>query len=56
MYEWLMARRNRAWVERIEALTYRNHDVLVIVGAGHLVGPENLIQLLEEKNYTPVQR
>ncbi|WP_412062753.1 TraB/GumN family protein [Rubrivirga sp. IMCC45206] len=47
VFESLLARRNRAWIPTIVALLNRPRDVsLVVVGAGHLVGPENVIALL----------
>ena len=56
MYERLMVQRNKKWVSRIKDLLNRDGNVLVIVGAGHLVGDENLLQLLREKGYKTEQR
>lgn len=48
----LMAGRNRAWVAPIEALLAREgEDVLVVVGAGHLVGPESVVALLAARGH-----
>lgn len=49
--ESLLFARNRNWVPKIEQLLQRNQDSLVVVGAGHLVGEQNLIQLLKQKGY-----
>jgi uncharacterized protein YbaP (TraB family) len=52
----LLIQRNKKWVLKIENLMRENKNVLVIVGAGHLVGPDGLIDLLEEKGYKLKQR
>ena len=49
--ESLLFVRNRNWIPKIEQLLNRNRDSLVVVGAGHLVGEENVIQLLKQKGY-----
>lgn len=51
IYEGMLARRNRQWLPLVEAFLEEEQDVLVIVGAGHLVGRDNLVSLLEEKGY-----
>jgi uncharacterized protein YbaP (TraB family) len=56
MYDRLMVQRNKKWVSRIEDLLNKDGNVLVIVGAGHLVGDENLLQLLRKKGYKIEQR
>lgn len=43
--------RNRAWIAKLEAL-FSEGPTFVAVGAGHLVGPGNVIELLEERGYT----
>jgi uncharacterized protein YbaP (TraB family) len=47
----LLIQRNRMWVSGIADLMNENKNVLVIVGAGHLVGPDSLIDLLQKKGY-----
>ena len=56
MYDRIMVQRNKKWVSRIEGLLNQEGNVLVIVGAGHLVGDENLLQLLERRGYKLEQR
>ena len=56
MYDHLMVQRNKKWVSRIEDLLNGDGNVLVIVGAGHLVGNENLLQLLRKRGYRTDQR
>ena len=47
--ESLLVRRNRAWVPQVRALLERRGEVaLVVVGAGHLVGRENVVALLRQ--------
>ncbi|OZC03799.1 TraB/GumN family protein [Rubricoccus marinus] len=49
----LLRDRNAAWVPQIEAMLAREgEDVLVVVGAGHLVGADSVIMMLREKGYT----
>lgn len=48
----LLTTRNRAWVAPVEALLAREgEDVLIVVGAGHLVGPDSLPALLAARGY-----
>jgi len=39
-------------VSTIEGLIEHGDNALVVVGAGHLVGPDNLLQLLRTMGYT----
>ena len=45
--------RNRAWVPQIERMLAQGegHDVLVVVGALHLVGPEGVVELLRARGH-----
>jgi uncharacterized protein YbaP (TraB family) len=52
IYNRFVAQRNKAWVSTIERLIAQGGIAMVLVGAGHLVGPDNLLQLLKEKGYT----
>ena len=40
--------RNAAWVPKIRAIMGKPGTYLVVVGTGHLVGPESLIAMLEK--------
>jgi uncharacterized protein len=42
--------RNITWAEKIHKMNYKN-GVFIAVGAGHLVGSNNLIDLLKEKGF-----
>ncbi len=49
----LFTDRNIEWVRKIESLTKkRGGEVLVITGAGHLVGEQGILALLRKKGYT----
>ena len=41
--------RNLSWVPQIEALAKGTNNAVVIVGAGHLVGKEGVVELLKQK-------
>lgn len=48
----LLTTRNRAWVAPVEALLAREgEDVLIVVGAGHLVGPGSVPALLAARGH-----
>lgn len=51
----LLSRRNRAWIGPIEALLGRSDTVLVVVGAAHLVGPDNVLALLAARGHAPTR-
>lgn len=52
----LFTQRNIRWLSKIEALLGREGESLVVVGAGHLVGGEGIVSLLQAKGYRPVQQ
>jgi uncharacterized protein YbaP (TraB family) len=52
IYDRFIVQRNRAWSGFIEQLLAQGGTTLVVVGAGHLVGQDNLLQLLRDKKYT----
>ena len=47
--EELLIQRNHEWADRIDALLAAGGAPFIVVGAGHLVGPDNLIDLLEAR-------
>ena len=49
LYRAIVADRNERWVDRIDQLLEHEDDYLVIVGALHLVGPDGVPTLLEER-------
>jgi uncharacterized protein YbaP (TraB family) len=52
IYNRFVIQRNKEWVTKIEGLMAYGGTVLVVVGAGHFVGPDNLLLLLRNKGYT----
>jgi uncharacterized protein YbaP (TraB family) len=51
IYERFIIKRNNNWLSRIESFTEKDEDVLIIVGTGHLVGGEGIVELLKNKGY-----
>jgi len=47
----LVTERNLAWIPKIEDLVKSNSDALIVVGAGHLVGKQGVVELLRAKGY-----
>jgi uncharacterized protein YbaP (TraB family) len=56
IYNRFIIQRNKKWISRIEDLMRQDENVLVIVGAGHLVGTENILELLKKKGYKIVRK
>jgi len=56
LYKRLLTDRNRAWVPAVEKLLQGDRDAIVIVGAGHLVGKESVVELLARKGFKPTQQ
>jgi uncharacterized protein len=52
LYAKVLTERNAAWVPQIEQLLRGQDDVLVVVGAAHLVGDESVVAMLRERGYT----
>jgi uncharacterized protein YbaP (TraB family) len=56
LYDRLLIQRNKKWVKQIEGMLRENKNVLFVVGAGHLVGPESVVDLLQKKGYRVKQQ
>ena len=56
LYRSLLAARNRKWIPQIEALLNEDKNYLVIVGTGHLVGHDSVIELLKKDGIGAIQR
>ena len=54
--EALLFERNRNWARQVSEMLEGNDDVLLVVGAMHLVGPHGLPALLKERGYRVVRR
>lgn len=50
--ETLIDERNSNWVVQIETMLSDNEQALIVVGAGHLIGENSVIKLLEEKGFS----
>jgi uncharacterized protein YbaP (TraB family) len=48
----LLIQRNRNWVPMIEQMLRDNSENLIVVGAGHLAGEDDVLDLLAEAGYT----
>ena len=55
IYKRLVTDRNRNWIPRLEELAQGNKNAIVIVGAGHLVGKEGVVDLLKHKGLKVTQ-
>jgi uncharacterized protein YbaP (TraB family) len=51
VFSTLVGRRNRTWIPTIENLVRGTDDALVVVGAGHLVGVDGVVEILRSKGY-----
>jgi uncharacterized protein YbaP (TraB family) len=47
----LLIERNKKWAGDIEGAMRQNKNTLFVVGAGHLVGPESVVDLLRKRGY-----
>ena len=52
LYETLVTQRNDAWVGSLEDLLDDGRSYLVVVGALHLVGPHNVIELVRARGHS----
>ena len=50
-YRSLIVERNLNWVPQIDACLAKPKPCLVVVGAAHLVGPDGLLTLMQQKGY-----
>lgn len=56
LYARLLTSRNAAWVPQIEQMLAGRDDVLVVVGAAHLVGDHGVVAMLRRLGYAVEQR
>jgi len=52
IYNSLLVQRNLNWLPQLQTMLNDGPVELVLVGAGHLVGPDGLLQQLESQGYT----
>jgi uncharacterized protein YbaP (TraB family) len=55
-YASLITERNRNWMPQLETCLRRSSPCFVIVGAAHLVGPQGLLAMLQQKGYRVEQQ
>jgi len=53
--EQVLIQRNRNWIAPIERLFGTEAQTLVVVGVGHLVGEDSVLEMLQAKGYTVTQ-
>jgi len=51
----LIVQRNRNWVPKIEEFLNQKGNVLIVVGAAHLIGNKGVIEILRQKGYVVEQ-
>ena len=56
LYDQVVVQRNRNWIPEIEGYLDQEEDYLIVVGAGHLVGENSVIDLLRKKGHEVRQR
>jgi uncharacterized protein YbaP (TraB family) len=56
LYRSVLQSRNRKWIPKIEALLNDDKNYLVIVGTGHLVGRDSVIEMLKQDGIGATQR
>lgn len=52
-YEHIVVTRNRAWIPRIQELVDSGAGAFIVVGQGHLIGPDNVLELLAGAGLKP---
>jgi uncharacterized protein len=55
VYQKVIVDRNRRWLPEIEKMIERGESTLIVVGAGHLVGKDGVVELLKARGYTVEQ-
>ena len=56
VYRVMLSERNLHWLEEIEQMLDSEAQEFVLVGAGHMVGPDGLLTLLRKKGYQITQQ
>ena len=51
LYQKFLVRRNRNWLSQIEVFLTQKKTWFLVVGAGHLLGPDGLVSMLQRKGY-----
>lgn len=56
LYKKVLVERNRAWVEKLDKTADEGQDLLVVVGALHLVGKDGLVEMFRKKGFRVEQK
>ena len=56
LYQKIIVERNQRWLEEIAKLVREESDVMVVVGAAHLVGKDGVVELLKARGFKVEQR
>jgi uncharacterized protein YbaP (TraB family) len=56
LHDELAAKRNRAWIPRIESMAVARTRALIVVGSGHLVGDDGVPALLQRVGFEVTSR
>lgn len=55
LYDRIVVQRNKNWIPKLKTLLSDKENILVIVGCGHLVGKNSVIDLLRKEGFTVKQ-
>jgi uncharacterized protein len=55
-YDAVLVKRNHNWYPKIRRLLNKRKTTFVVIGAGHLIGDEGLLELLRKDGYQVIQR
>jgi len=55
LYQKFLVRRNRNWLSQIDVFLSQKKNWFVVIGAGHLLGQDGLVNLLRRKGYAVEQ-
>ncbi|WP_028865823.1 TraB/GumN family protein [Psychromonas aquimarina] len=55
VYEQLLVQRNNNWLPKIKSMFKEPGTEYILVGAGHLIGPDGILQRLEKEGYKVTQ-
>jgi len=56
VFQRLFVARNRRMASAVDGYLRTTGEYFVVVGSGHLIGPEGILDLLQAKGYVPVQQ
>jgi hypothetical protein len=55
VFKKLVSDRTASWVPKVDELLHGSENAIIIVGAGHLVGPDGLVELLKKQGFKVTQ-